>query len=720
MTTRHVLGQLDTGATVAFVRDASRAWGIEIAGDGAPRVDQLRPARLEVFRKLGEVITLATGYTAIEPQVNSVVGRATLAYGSGVIFTIEDCWAATGATLSVHRTVRVSGSAPGGFLSELWFNLSPEVTWADVDCFVPGVLYGRPPERGLAGTRGFQPDDLREYAVREDALSAPLLALSFANGSSLAVLDPAPHGDTTLEEVGLKQASVMLDERYRFGALGVSELPDGGLTVGFWLPGAVGAWGRLPERRRYSRILDGLEQSYDLVLRFAQDGSFREMMRRCWRWAWETLAPSVTALDLDLVRRVLADQLAQTVDTVDDRTGITWIFGSTTGRRWSRPDDTRVAMGFVGKNIEAADQLLREAERDPGPRGQRMRRLGLAIIDSFIRLVPLSPPAGDGFDLLTGEPTVSFPPSPWRDSAPARVFLRALAEDLRMLMEAYRRERAQGREHPEWLRWCQEFADWLLTQQRADGSFPRSWEPGTGRVLESSGSTSYNPVPLLVRLSQETRRRDYLDAALRAGAYVWAVYGSQGVFVGGTLDNPDVVDKEAGMLALEAFLTLYEATGEAAWLERARVAADFAETWIWIWNLPMPQDARDGELKWKRGVPTVGLQGITANPGGGVDEYMDWSTPAYAKLHRYTGDAHYREVARVLLYDTKAMLALPGRTYDLAGPGWQQEHWMMSLQRGIGGHGGWLPWVTTNHLYSITSLEAFDPALFAELSRPCD
>jgi hypothetical protein len=132
----------------------------------------------------------------------------------------------------------------------------------------------------------------------------------------------------------------------------------------------------------------------------------------------------------------------------------------------------------------------------------------------------------------------------------------------------------------------------------------------------------------------------------------------------------------------------------------------------------MPEDAVDGELRWKRGVPTYGVQGITANPGGGVDEYMDWSAPAYAKLYAYTQDAHYRDVALILLHDTKAMLALPGRTFDLAGPGWQQEHWSMALQRGIGGHGGWLGWVTTNHLFSITGLEDDAPELYAQLSRP--
>ena len=133
----------------------------------------------------------------------------------------------------------------------------------------------------------------------------------------------------------------------------------------------------------------------------------------------------------------------------------------------------------------------------------------------------------------------------------------------------------------------------------------------------------------------------------------------------------------------------------------------------------MPMDASEGGLAWKKGVPTVGLQGIGARPGGGVDNYMDWSVAAYARLFRYTGDPHYRDVALVLLHDTKSMLALPGRTYDLAGPGWQQEHWSIGNSRGYSSHRAWLPWVSTNHLYSFTGLEDFDPQLYREwTTRP--
>ena len=98
--------------------------------------------------------------------------------------------------------------------------------------------------------------------------------------------------------------------------------------------------------------------------------------------------------------------------------------------------------------------------------------------------------------------------------------------------------------------------------------------------------------------------------------------------------------------------------------------------------------------------------------------------PAYAKLYRYTGDTHYRDLARILLHNTKGMMALPGRTHGMIGPGRQTENWRMGAARdgrGFGTPEEWMPWVTTNHLYGITGLEQFDKALLAQLSaRPRD
>ncbi len=706
------LGRLETGATVSFHRSEETGWGIEIVGGPAPRVFQPKPVRLEVHRSAGDIRQLTAGYATVLASAAGVDARADIAYGGGVVFRITDRWSLRGAVFSVHRRVEITGRAPGGFSSSLVLALDPSVAWSDVSYFAPGALYGDPTYDGDRSPGGTLNDQARRFVMREDALPAPLFGLSFRNGASVAVLDPAPRGDTTAEESTLAVPE-MTDARFQFGALGVRQADDGSVEFGFWFPGMVSDYGRgsAPEPRwlrRYHPIAPDVIHDYRVSFRFGQRESFPDLTRNSWRWAWNTLKPAVPPIDVDLVRRVLLDHLAAQAATIDGRTAIPFVLNTVSDKlQWNW---TMAAMGFVGKNIECADQLLREGDRDRTERGRRMRQIGLAVIASMIQALPTVPLPATGYDLATGRPWDHIWLAPW---------LRNASEDMRVLMRAYRRERALGRQHPEWFAWVKSYVDWLVLQQREDGSFPRRWRSGSSEVAEPTGTTSYCPVPLLVMMTEETGDPRYEQAAFRAAEFVWTSSGSRGLFIGGASDNPNITDKEAGMLSMEAFLSLYDSTHEPRWLERAQAAADFAESWIWIWNLPMPLDADDAQLHWKKGVPTIGLQGITARGAGSVDEYLDWAVPSYAKLYNETKDDHYLDVARVLLHGTKSMVALPGRQYDLKGIGWQQEGWRMGPGgpgRGVGGHRFWLPWISANHLYGITGLEEYDPVLFRELS----
>jgi hypothetical protein len=128
----------------------------------------------------------------------------------------------------------------------------------------------------------------------------------------------------------------------------------------------------------------------------------------------------------------------------------------------------------------------------------------------------------------------------------------------------------------------------------------------------------------------------------------------------------------------------------------------------------------DSELAWKKGVPTVGVQ-LIATGNFWADQWMTRDVANFAKLYKYTGDPHFLEVARLLLLDTKSMVALPGRTYDLAGPGFQDECWTFVapsplLPANPGARRVWLPWLAVNHLRGIFDLEELDAKMFHELS----
>jgi hypothetical protein len=769
------LGRLENGATVSFVRAAEGDWGIEITGGTALHLMQQKPSQIEVYNGDENVRQFAAGYKSVHKNKNTVLAKVKVTGGDKAAFNVEDRWNISGAVLSLSRKVSVTCSEDSaGFYSAIRLLTEPTVKWEDIDYFAPGLLYADPTYDGETSPGGTLYYKSRFFNIREDNMAAPLFGLSFHRGNWAAVLDLSPQGETTFEESNASASTPVIDENLKFGALGACEIPGNGVEFGFWLPGttnefAGGGFGARIEstpaqvvRRRYNPVRKGFSQSYQVGFRVGEGDSFLSMERDTWRWAWKSLDPAVIPVDLELVRHTLIDHLEDRVLTAGDMTGIPFLFDAVTGnpgsyrtRRPQRqvpssttrppaaiprmsedlsPEETlalakwaatvgvyldpnadelfrwpKVVMGFVSKGIESADQLLLEGDRDPGPRGQKMRESGLKIIDTFIRKVPMAPPAGEGFSMWTGKPDCG-------SAGAGVVTLRGPSEGMRTLLDAYRREKSKGVEHPEWLTWCRQYADWLLKQQREDGSFPRSWHAGKGTVREVSGTSTYNPIPMFVKLSSVTGEKKYLEAAIRASEYVWDNFGNKGIFIGGATDNPNIVDKEAGMLSLNAFLSLYESTNDPLWLERAQAAGNYTETWIWIWNVPMPIGANDSTLHWKRGVPTIGLQGITARVSGGVDEYLAWAAPDYAKLYKYTNDEHYLDVARVLLHDTKAMTPLPGRTFDLLGPGWQQEHWSMGLRRGYGGHRAWLPWVSVNHLHGITGLEEFDQALYKQLA----
>lgn len=676
----------------------------------------------------------------------------------GAVFHITDKWTRSDGEITLSRHLEVEGDYPGaGFYSEEIFHSAVFSSWEGSLFMIPGTIYGKPHTTAYSkgGANYF---NAGFFSLREDYLPAPMVAVATPEGKWAAILNTCPDGYTTQQETSAGAADRIVDGKLAFGALDIRK-GEQGVDLVYRFPGSdeefsgrgafsapAAASGSII-RGRFHPVQDGFTQDYTVAFKTGLSPSFPQIEREVWRWTWSRLDPKVEPVDIEMVKNTLLDHLNDRLVTYHDRTGIPFVIDAVSGKPGSfRPSASAfrrtpvipdldgivkwadelgididpsaaeldiwpwAVVGFCGKHVELAGQFLRESYRDASDRGMKFRKNAEAIMNTLVNGFPVNPPIGEGFDLRTGKAGNIHGGNSFA--------LRPIPEDMSMLMELLAAEKEHGRTHDEWLAWGKEHAEWLLSQQREDGSFPADW--GTdGNISDPSGEKTYAPIPFFVRLSAFTGENQWLDSALKAGEALWNISGNMGYYSGAT-GNSQVADKESGMLSLNAFLSLYDATKDSKWLDRAIAAADYTESWIWIWNVPMPEGADPAGLGWKPGVPTIGVNSIGSNDVGGVDQYLDWAVPLYAQLYKLTGDDHYLDVAYILLHGTKAMLALPGRTYDMAGPGWQQEHWRMALGRGTGAHRTWLPWISINHIHGITGLEDLDPELYERMKHTLD
>ncbi|MBE0653618.1 MAG: hypothetical protein IH594_07455 [Bacteroidales bacterium] len=692
---------------VIFEKVNDKGWGVKILNEENTIFDQNTPFELEIYKD-GKQIKEAISYSAVK-----IDGKTAKAEGlirrNKLKIRVNDRWTIQSNELILNRDVKIEGSEDAGFMTALNLNRRGKFTRAQADFFVPGMIYGDPTHLTRTAIGGVQTK--ATIFIREDRMPVPLFAALFDDGSSVTVCNPSPLGNTTQEDSEDSVAKTLIDNRFRFGSLGVDWGKDSLFQIGYKYPGSEGedtyAGNTYPDgqmkkwRLRYHKLDDGFEQKYSVIFRFTnEEKDFAKFYSETWNWAWNLYDPGIYKHDIAQVKRVLLDMLGKNAISKHGRTGYPQ---SIMGAKYEPYDyENKATLGFVGKNMEAAYFLLRDGqEREDTETGKNHRKLANDIINTFIKL-PVAPPNSEGYDIDDGSPRffgegVGF----------STVFLRSYCDDMKSLLKAIKFERQNGREHPEWLSWVQEYGDWLLTFQNEKGGFPRSWDGKTGKVIDSSCKTSYNPIPMYLLLSELTKEEKYKQAALKAGNFAWEDGQNKGVFVGATIDNPDVIDKEAGTLSLEAYLALYNETKDEKWIYRAKAAADFAETWIYLWEVPIPDDNNDKTIGLKKGMTTIGNQLISTGHSL-TDNYMAFDVDEFVELSRLTGNDHYMDVARILLHNTKSWISIPEHPYDLKGMGWVQEHWSLAPHRGHGMHRRWLPWVTTSYLNGIFGLQDID------------
>lgn len=370
--------------------------------------------------------------------------------------------------------------------------------------------------------------------------------------------------------------------------------------------------------------------------------------------------------------------------------------------------------GFTGRQINNAYTLLLH--------GKKMNKnswvdIGTKVIDSFVE----SCTTQTGFLYTLYNAKYHCPINPLGDERGAWLhygrldalegnYIRNMCEvayDLCLAFELTNNSR--------WLEPAVKFANFLVNLQNSDGSWFRAYtingEPITspeewfGYSLEDQKSATPVAIPLMVKLFNITGDKRFLRSAEKAGEWLLKEFVDKIKYIGGTLDNPNIIDKESMGYSMKSLLNLYECTKNIDYLKGAARASKLAITWNYIWNVPFEPSTRLYKYDFK----TSGWGGINIIWAGGVvDLYSLFFLEDWLRLATLLNEDFLRKMSELIACNTQQLLAHPGELYELCAPGTQEEGFACSNQgvdEGMikkGDTWGSLGWIYSAGVFGLT------------------
>ena len=673
--------------------------GVSVYRDGRRLYFNNRPMFVTVKTVFAVSEFYDRAYDDVALSDRRIVATGALTVPSGSEFFFTDVYEAAGTGFKVSRNVKVLREGGDlGFSTKISFVMAESDDPRAYHIFAPGVWYK---QNEFAPDDAFGKDLDCEYFWRmETCCALPLFAMqNIASGETAALSRWA--ADVTMPSTDIVRAENDTDPKCTTGAIGMSkpecrtlnylyygfavrkpfETKVDGLSIDYVYPGCDG---QLPRRNRYAGldynvksksfqrvnhpVEAGFEQNYAVAVHFGRYESFQRMMRDTWRVTYDRLRDRLFEVDNERHFHNCLKIITRYTRRYGDSYGLPF------AAQLPDMDISCVSFqfGFVGQQPGLGYQLLRYGDKENVPEAWEK---GVGIVDFWVRTAMTE----SGLPHMCYNPNIQgFEPYPH--------YVRMLADGIEAILDAYLYMRRKGDERPAWLAFCRKTADWLVNVQNEDGSFYRAYNTD-GSIRMNSKSNTPSVIRFLVQFYLTTGDEKYKAAALKAGEWSLANNYRNLEYRGGTCDNMDIQDKEAGIYALFGLLALYDLTGEDKWLEGAIGAADYTETWTYAWSFPV----RTPWPKHPFNKHSISGQSIITI-GGGADVYMAACSYTYYRLYVITGDEHYLDFAEFIHNNTRQSNDVDG-SIGYAMPGLGHESGNFTSQT-LQSHYHWLPWCT--------------------------
>ena len=641
------------------------------------------PIEVDIWINGSKIRHVLPYLAARQVSATRIDANTTLTIGGERWLTVSDSWQATLGGISITRTIDIhTQQGPDtGFAHRFVLPINALGKRPASQLFIPAIAYGSKqtvPKSALAS----DPADTITL-VRADRLPYPVVAIYNPASKVYAALIHDPDGCGSVPDED--HPELQIDARFQTPCIGIETQPADRLV--YAMPGTEGSrtyvHGPSAENNRFvyraQPLLAGTRSTHKLRIVTGSASHFSDMAANVLRTAIENRLTCPARPSLALVEQQQLDVLSRYLAPVN---GVPTLPFSV-----RIPDgfaiDTSCQFGFIGQATQAAALLLGRKDKVPATANTHATQLVEFFIGSC--LSPQGIPR-TWFD-ITGPGVVR-----WRSY---ESYLRVIADGLSGILQADAAARKNGITHAGWRPFVINVVDKLLGYQTSTGGFPRAWNHD-GRVFNASTTNTSHIIPLLVDLYTLTKKPRYHDAALLAGQHLITQQVATYNFVGGTPDNPDVIDKEAGVKALSALLALYDLTGEKAYVRHAVTAAGFVCSWTYYHDISIPNGSHDQAFPKGRG--TRG-SGIIATGHSGADTFSSIIWFDLLRLYVLTGDAYWQRQATFHAYASKQLLDHDG-SLGYAMPGLQNEAFTVAPLRGRGVR-LWLPFLATTHLEPI-------------------
>ncbi|MEI8272470.1 MAG: hypothetical protein WCG08_07585 [Paludibacter sp.] len=623
---------------------------------------------------------------------NSIICKTVISTPSGSKIQFQDIYTAIdkSGTFQLSRNVQVLevGAAEIGFSTRISLYQNKTSAMSDYDFFVPGVWYKSNEFVNPRSLAANMTDN--EFWFRVDRLPLPIFMLqNKKDGFTFSVSNIHPDGSTFKEELGLDR---IIDSRMKFASIGMRNNQQP--TIGITYPGTEGERSYIKRKSLDKRwcyrshpLQTTTEHQYKMAFRLSNEDSYVNALKNTWDIYYNLFSPKLYNCDLDKVYSSQLDVLSIYWKTIHGASGVP--FRILLDGRIDSEKDYNYNIGFVGQQPGNASLLIREGLKannaDYLTKGEQMADFWATNCVS-----------------ASGCPKTWYDPYPqtWRGP---EVAIREIGDGMIGLLRAWNYEQQYKRNKPNWLNTCKNVADWCVKIQLKEGGFYNKYDYNTGINSTNFTNCTTHIIPYLVEMYMATANKSYKEAAIKAGDYMLNDIMINFKYVGGAIDNPNVMDKESASMALRAYWALYDLDNDKKWMDAVLQTIYFYRTWVVCWDIPIPKDDPKVIFPLNR---SVSGQSLIATGQSGADTYAAIDALNFYRAYLYTGDEQLLHFSKLLLFNTRQFVNWDIKNDPIKGfaNGFVGEAMSISSPRGHG-VGFYLPWSTYNQLEPLVFLE---------------